>query len=121
VDAARIRARIDEWAAQDLSPQLRRAAPDGGIETLPLCAVPALNPEPGGLAESVALRLAGANRTETASFTSEAGQFQEVGISTVLCGPGSISEAHQPNEYIEVDQIAACETFLLRLADWAAS
>ena len=121
VDAAAIRARIDAWAAGELAPELRKTAPEGGIETLSLCAVPALKPEPGGLAESVALRLCGANRTETASFTSEGGQFQEIGISTVLCGPGSITEAHQPNEFIELEQVAACEAFLLRLADWAST
>ncbi|HEX9462451.1 MAG TPA: acetylornithine deacetylase [Alphaproteobacteria bacterium] len=121
IDAAAIRARVDDWAARELAPKLRQAAPDGAITTDSLCAVPALTPEAGGLAEATALRLTGANRTETASFTSEAGQFQEVGVSTVLCGPGSITEAHQPNEFITLDQIAACEAFLLRLADWAAT
>jgi acetylornithine deacetylase len=121
VDAAAIRARVDDWLATRLAPALRQRAPEGTIETASMCAVPALVPEPGGLAESVALRLTGANRAETVSFTSEGGQFQECGISTVLCGPGSVSEAHQPDEFVALEQIAACETFLRRLADWACA
>jgi len=121
VDAAAIRARVDDWVARELAPKLRAAAPEGGISTVSFCTVPALAPESGGLAESVALRLTGANRAEAASFTSEAGQFQEVGVSAVLCGPGSITEAHQPNEFIAIEQIASCESFLLRLAEWATT
>lgn len=121
VAAQEIRDRIDRWLATELAPALRRAAPQGAIETVSLCAVPALVPEPGGLAETMALRLTGANRAETVSFTSEGGQFQECGISTVLCGPGFVNEAHQPNEFVALEQVAACEVFLRRLADWAAS
>src|SRR5262249_27498860 len=116
-DAAGIRARVDDWVARELLPELHAAAPEGSIKTESLCAVPALAPDPGGLAETVALRLTVANRTETAAFTSEGGQFQEIGIATVMCGPGSVSEAHQPDEFVALDQIAACEAFLLRLAD----
>jgi acetylornithine deacetylase len=121
VDAAAIRARVDDWIAAELTPAMRQAAAEATIETVSLCAVPALVPQPGGAAEALALRLTGANRTETVSFTSEAGQFQESGISTVLCGPGSIAQAHQPNEFVTLEQVAACEVFLRRLADWACT
>jgi acetylornithine deacetylase len=50
-------------------------------------------------------------------YAAEAGQFQEAGFSTVICGPGSIDQAHQPNEYIELSEVAACEAFLRRLMD----
>ncbi len=119
VDAAAIRVRVEDWLARELAPALRAVSPETGVVTTPLCAVPALSPEPGGLAETLALRLTGANRAITASFTSEAGQLQEAGISVVLCGPGSIAQAHQPDEFIALEQIAACEGFLRRLADWA--
>ena len=119
VDGAAVRARIDDWIRRELEPELLQAAPEGGIVTKPRSQVPALKPEAGGLAESLALRLTGANHTETASYAAEAGQFQEAGVSTVLCGPGSIAQAHQPDEFIELAQLAACEAVLLRLADWA--
>jgi acetylornithine deacetylase len=120
-DAPAIRARVDDWIARELTPLLRQQAPEGTVETASVAAVPALVPEPGGIAENVALRLTGANRAESVSFTSEGGQFQECGISTVLCGPGSVTEAHQPNEFVAVEQLRTCEVFLRRLADWACA
>jgi acetylornithine deacetylase len=121
VDAAAIRARAERFVADTLLPDLRRAAPEGSIVIQELCNAPALRPEAAGAAEALALRLTGSNRTATASFGSEAGQFQESGISTVMCGPGDIAQAHQPDEFIAVDQVRQCEGFLRRLADWAAS
>jgi acetylornithine deacetylase len=50
------------------------------------------------------------------SFATEGGRFQEAGIPTVVCGPGSIDQAHQPDEYITLDALAAGEAFLKRLA-----
>lgn len=119
VDPAAIRARAQAWLDGELLPGLRAAAPEGGIVTETICEVPALSPEPQGEAETLALRLTGGNRAVTAAFTSEAGQFQQSGISAVLCGPGSIAQAHQPDEFIAADQLAACAAFLRRLADWA--
>jgi acetylornithine deacetylase len=49
-------------------------------------------------------------------YASEAGQFQEAGIASVVCGPGRIDEAHQPDEYIEIAQLAACVEFMRSLA-----
>ena len=121
VDAPAIRSRILDWAARELEPALRAAAPEGGIVTTPVCGVPALSPEKERLAEELALRLTGENRARTAAFTSEAGLFQAAGVSAVLCGPGSIAQAHQPDEFIDLDQVASCAAFLRRLADWAAS
>lgn len=121
VDTGAIMARVDEFAATTLEPALRAAAPEGRITTDILCRAPALRPEPNGMAETLALQLTGQNSAITVAFGSEAGQFQETGISAVLCGPGDIAQAHQPDEFIAIDQIAACEAFLTRLADWAAS
>ena len=120
-DALAIRARAERFVADTLLPELRRAAPEGSIVIEELCNAPALRPEAAGAAEALALRLTGSNRTATASFGSEAGQFQGCGISTVMCGPGDIAQAHQPDEFVALDQVRQCEVFLRRLADWAAS
>ena len=67
-----------------------------------LADVPPLRAEPGGAAEAFVRRLAGDNGpARAASFASEAGQFQGAGLPAVLCGPGSIDQAHQPDEYVE--------------------
>jgi acetylornithine deacetylase len=83
--------------------------------------VPALRPEKNGPAEALALQLTGLNAAITAAFGSESGHFQDVGISAVMCGPGDIAQAHKPDEFVAVDQLAQCERFLLKLADWATA
>jgi acetylornithine deacetylase len=55
------------------------------------------------------------------AFAAEAGQFQQAGFSTVICGPGSIDQAHQPDEYVELSQMQRGAGFMARLVDWAAS
>lgn len=82
---------------------------------------PPLAPERDGVAEAFARRLAGDNGpTRAVSFAAEAGQFQEAGFSTVICGPGSIDQAHQPNEYVDISQMERGAEFMARLTDWAA-
>ena len=61
--------------------------------------------------------LTGTNDVGKASYGTEASQFQRAGIPAVVCGPGSIDQAHRPNEYIEIAQVEACEKFLGKLMD----
>lgn len=105
-----------EFAEREILPRLQAVAPDAAVTTRMTATVPALAPDPGSFAETLALRLAGRNRTQAVSYGTEAGQFQRHGIPTVICGPGSIEQAHQPDEWIALDEIAACEAFLRRLA-----
>ena len=77
-------------------------------------------PQEGSPAEALVLALTGQNRAGAVPFASEAGLFQEQGIPAVLCGPGSVRQAHQPNEFVETAQIASCEAFLRKLIAWAA-
>ena len=98
------------------TPKLTRHAKDAFIETVTEVEVPGLKPESGSRAETLALKLAQSNRTIAVPFASEAGQFQLANVSAVVCGPGSIGQAHQPDEYIEIGQIEACIAFMRRLA-----
>jgi len=109
-----------EAAALDAA--LKARAPEAGVNVVQHSSTPSFAPEPDGLAESFARRLAGDNGPPRAvAFATEAGQFQQAGFSTVLCGPGSIEQAHQPNEYVEVDQMQRGRDFMRRLVEWAAS
>ena len=90
-----------------------------GVETRTMAWVPPLVPDPNSPAEALARRLTGANETTTIAFASEAGLFQSAGIPAVICGPGSIDVAHQPDEFITDGQLAAGEAFLDRLLAWA--
>ena len=119
-DPAAILARYESHVSETVLPKLREFAPDADITTALRSSVPALTPEDDGAAEQLVRLLTGLNASEVVSFATEGGLFQEIGISTVMCGPGSIDQAHQPNEFIELSQVQACETFLNKLADWAA-
>ena len=59
--------------------------------------------------------LSGRTETHKVAYGTEAGQYQGAGFPTVLCGPGSIDQAHQPDEYIEVSEVQAGERFLKTL------
>ncbi len=79
--------------------------------------VPALKPEEHGAAEALVRQLTGENASGVVSYGTEAGQFQERGYSAIICGPGSIEQAHQPNEFISIEQFKAGEAFMGRLID----
>ncbi len=98
-------------------PRLKRYTPDVSIETHSEVEVPGLAADHGSAAETLAKRLTRSNKVETVSFATEAGQFQKNGISTIVCGPGSIAQAHQPDEFIEISQIEAGIAFMQRLAE----
>jgi acetylornithine deacetylase len=116
LDPDEIPARLDRFAEDLALKRLNRYGPFGKIETAMDASVPGLAPEPGSEAERLALRLAGRNGTVSVPFATEGGRFQEAGIPTVVCGPGSIDQAHQPDEYISLDDLAAGEAFMRRLA-----
>jgi acetylornithine deacetylase len=81
-----------------------------------LCAVPSFLAREDEPAVRWAQRLADEQRTTLVAFGTEAGLFQRAGISTVVCGPGFIEQAHQPDEFVSLDQLVRCEAFLQRLA-----
>ena len=82
------------------------------IRITPKFDVPALVPEEEGVAEGLARAITGDNGTHVVSYGTEAGHFQTAGYSAVVCGPGDIAQAHQPNEYITVAQFEAGHQFM---------
>ena len=102
-----------------LDAAIKQEAPEASVTMTRYAAIPGLKPEIDGPAAKLALALTGANRTETVAFGTEAGQFQAAGISTVICGPGDIAVAHKTDEYTTRDQLAQCDAFIAKLADWA--
>jgi acetylornithine deacetylase len=116
LDPQEIPSRLDRFVQETALKRLNRFGEFGRIETKLEVAVPGLAPEPGSAAEVLALRLAGKNHTQTVPFGTEAGHYQAAGIPTVVCGPGSIDQAHQPDEYITLDQLEAGAAFMRRLA-----
>lgn len=108
-------ARFNRFAAERLLPPMRRIHPGAAIDTRMVAHAPPFLPVGASPAETLALKLAGQNATQTVAYGTEAGIFHVAGIPTVVCGPGNIREAHKPNEYIALDQVAEGEAFLRRL------
>ncbi|HEY8573355.1 acetylornithine deacetylase [Phenylobacterium sp.] len=105
-----------------LDEALKARAPEAGATIEKRTDVPPFAPEPGGVAEAFARRLAGDNGpARVVAFAAEAGQFQRGGFSTVICGPGSIEQAHQPDEYVDISQMERGAAFMRRLVEWAAA
>lgn len=106
-----------EQAAQ-LDVALSRRFEGAGVSVARRSHTPCLAPVPDGDAERLARRLAGDNGpARAAAYAAEAGQFQQAGFSTIICGPGSIEQAHQPDEYIDVAQVQRGAMFMARLVD----
>ena len=106
---------IEDFAARAVLPRLTRHA-EASIEHERHVEVPGLAADEGSAAEVLAKRLARSNEVGTESFATEAGQFQRNGIPTIVCGPGSIRQAHQPDEFITLEQVDAGLAFMQRLA-----
>jgi acetylornithine deacetylase len=109
--------RFNAYCTEEVLPRMREIAPEADIVTELKANVPALRPEDSGEAEMLVRAITGQNTAHAVSYAAEAGQFQQAGFSTVICGPGSIGVAHQPNEYIDISQVTAAEKFMSRLID----
>ena len=101
--------------AAAIEAKMREGAPEARIEIKVRSDVPAFAPEVDGAAERLARQLTGDNSTRVVSYGTEAGQFQAAGLSVVVCGPGSISQAHQPDEFVAIDQLDQCCVFMEKL------
>ena len=111
----------DKWGTaylkkvREVEKQMQDVVPETYIETSTRFDVPALQPEKDGGAEQIVRQITGDNASHKVSYGTEAGQFQEAGYSAVICGPGDIAQAHQPNEFIDVAQFEAGHDFMRRL------
>ena len=106
---------LRQHVRERLEPEMRRVDPATGFRFELLSEVPALNADEDSEVVQLARALTGANTTHKVSFGTEGGLFQESGMPAVICGPGSIAVAHKANEYIELEQVALCESWLRRL------
>jgi len=100
---------------RDAEAKMQAVHPEARIELSENFSIPGLVPEPDGEAEALVRALTGDNASHVVSYGTEAGQFQEAGYSAVICGPGDIAQAHQPNEFISIEQFKAGQSFMARL------
>ncbi len=101
----------------EIEAEMKAIRPEARISAEQYFYVPGLKPEDDGAAERLVRDLTGENGSNVVSYGTEAGQFQERGYSAVVCGPGDIAQAHQPNEFISVDQFQQGEAFIEKLVN----
>lgn len=118
-DPAGIVAEIEAYARAHIEPEMRAVDPSTGFTITPRNGLPDYAIAEDHPAVTLVKGALGANAAGKVSYMTEAGLFGRAGIPTVICGPGDIAQAHKPDEFIALEQIARCEAFLLRLAESA--
>ena len=108
---------IDKFANEILLPEMKKVYPKSSIKKEIIGEVTGFDRVEKSEACELVSSLTGDNSREVVSFGTEAGLFQEVGISTVVCGPGSIEQAHKVDEFIELNELKKCLKFLNSLKD----
>lgn len=114
-NAAQMQAQVVAYA-QSLEPAMKKIAPTAGFGFETICEIPSFLGSKDDPVTRLAQELTGEASTTLVAFGTEAGLFKNAGISTVVCGPGSIQQAHQPDEYVSLEQLARCEAFMQGLA-----
>jgi acetylornithine deacetylase len=114
-DADALQARVEQ-RARALEPAMQAVDPASGFRFERFASMPAFSSAPEEPAVRLAQRLAASRQTTLVAFGTEAGLFQRAGMSTVVCGPGSIGQAHQADEYVSLEQLARAEAFLRGIA-----
>ena len=114
-DAAAMQKEVVAYAAR-AEEAMKRVAPDSGFTFETICEVPSFLSTANEPITKLAQRLSKEQRVTLVAFGTEAGIFKSAGIPTVVCGPGSIMQAHQPDEFVSLAQLARCEQFLQGLS-----
>jgi acetylornithine deacetylase len=110
--------KLQDYAEQALLPRMRAVSADTAIRFEHLSAYPGLATAPDSEAARLIARLCGSEAFGTVAFGTEGGLFDQAGIPTVVCGPGSMDQGHKPDEYVSVEQMAACDRLMDRLANY---
>lgn len=116
-DETEILNRFNHYAEDVVLPRMRAVFAGASVTTVVRAESPGLAARDGDAGETLVMKLARCNQAEAVSYNTEAGLFQMADIPTVICGPGSIDQAHKPDEFIALSQIAECDRFMARLAE----
>lgn len=120
-DAQGVSDKLQTYAEAELVPRMRSVQEETGIRMQPLSAYPGLATSPDSEAARLLALLSGSSDFGTVAFGTEGGLFDEAGIPTVVCGPGSMDQGHKPDEFISLEQLNNCDAMLARLADYLAN
>jgi len=116
-DASYVKSNLKDFCENNLLPEMRRVFPEAEIKTETIGEVDGLIPVENNEAKRIVSELTGANSADVVPFGTEAGIFQNLGMDVVVCGPGSIDQAHKADEFVSVDQLQQCIHMLQRLGE----
>lgn len=111
-----VKSQIEDYVETELLPAMRAIYPGADITTEVMGEVAGLEPMDQNAIRDLIVALTGANGVDVVPFGTEAGLFQQMGMDVVVCGPGSIAQAHKPDEFICTGQLSQCLTLLEKLA-----
>jgi len=117
-DADFVKQDLQHFVQDNLLPAMQSVVPDSSVETEIIAEVVGLSPLEQNEARDIVMQLTGANSCDVVAFGTEAGLFQSLGITAVVCGPGSIDQAHKADEFVSLDQLNQCLIMLEKLAEF---
>ncbi len=112
---------VRSFISTELEPEMKAVNDNARIDMISRFQLPALMPDESSAAETLLRHLTGLNQSGRVSYGTEASHFQTAGVPGVIFGPGSIEQAHLPDEYVAASQIEACHDFIAKLTTWAAN
>ena len=115
-DAQEVADELEQYARTELLPAMRSVRPETDISMQSLGAYPGLATPPESEAARLLSAISGSAEFGTVAFGTEGGLFEQAGIPTVVCGPGSMDQGHKPDEFVSEEQLARCDAMLMRLA-----
>jgi acetylornithine deacetylase len=121
LDTAAFTASVLAHLEQELLPKMQRTFPGASISTRQLAEVPVLDPRVNREVLALLSKIGGFEGEGAVAFGTEGGFFQAIGIPTIVCGPGSIEDAHRPDEFVDLDQMRQTTAFLEKIVSWAAT
>lgn len=113
--------RMRNFVAANIEPAMHAVHPDTGFAYQVIVRMPGLSLAPDHELAALIKQLTGSNSTGKVSYGTEGGFYQDAGIATIICGPGHIAQAHQPDEWIAEGELSACDSFIRRLVDRVAT
>ena len=116
-----IRAKVEQYVRDELLPKMRKEYADASIDIVNTAAAPGMETAEQEAITQLVRALTADRETRKVAYGTEGGLFQQAGIPTVICGPGHIEHAHKPDEFVALDQLAACEGFLRKLGQSMAA
>ena len=116
-DAARHVERMKQFVADAIEPAMRAVSAKAGFDFEVLTTMPGLSLDPSHALTDIVKQLTGSNSAGKVSYGTEGGFYQGAGIATIICGPGHIAQAHQPDEWVAQEQLDTCDAFIRRLVD----